>query len=183
MNKLTPLMQVRTAKSLWLLTLYICNGIEKGKIPHELFSETLKLTSGGKEIVTIHPIWKEGVLDDLTHNLKQGVVGICCVAFDSALDEVLGAKPQQYSDSDIDALRAIIYMIRCAFAHEPTSPKWLVKQKYRRAFRINEIGLEADFSKLNGQVASHDHYGGWGGLFKLFDYCEKVVIEHSSDKV
>ena len=178
MSNLTPLMQVRTAKSLWLMTLYICNGIQKGKIPPKLFDEPLTLTADGETIAVITPKWEIGNPYDMADNLQQGVLGICCIALDSALDATFGSKPSSYSNSDIDALRVIVYMIRCAFAHEPTLPTWNVKPKHHRRFSIDKISLEMDFTQLNGEVLAPAHHGGWRGLLMLMDYCEEVINQH-----
>ena len=175
-KNLSPLVKVRTIRSLLLTTLYICNGIETGRIPAQLFNEDLQLRADGKIFGIARPLVRTDDLTGEVNNLKVGMLGVCCIGLDTLLDEAFGKKPENYDDSDIDALRAIVYMIRCAFAHEPTLPVWkITSRKYLREFRINELDIEVDLINLNRQVLIGSQYGGWEGIFKIMDYCEKVV--------
>ena len=178
-KRLSPLMQVKTARNLLIFTIYICNGIEKGIIPPELFNETLQLQEDGKPFGRVRPLWKTTNLSDDVHNLRVGMLGVCCIALNTALDETFDKKPEKYTNSDIDALRAIIYMFRCAFAHNPILPVWDVSKKHQRQFSISELDLEMDFTTLNGQGVNGSQYGGWEGVFKLIDYCMKAVESKS----
>lgn len=148
-------MNAKAVYDSWVFSLYVQAGIKRGAIPRCAFNKELTVKTNGKKDVVIRPPKHEAVdIDGIADNLRVITMGTCFIAFDEALDQVFGKKPETYSDSDIDSLRAIIYMMRCAFAHTPASPKWCIKTKNRRIFSIKEINFVIDFSQLNGKRLS-----------------------------
>jgi len=109
-------------------------------------------------------------------------LGNCFVIIDEALNQLCGEKPQHYSDTDIDALRAIIYMLRCAIAHSPTAPVWKAKGSFYRSFKISEIGYELDGRTLDGRGVEHKDYGGLVGAISLIDHSLKIVKKYSKSE-
>jgi hypothetical protein len=96
------------------------------------------------------------------------------IAIDEAFDKVLGKKNPK-NDSAIDDFRAVIYMFRCAFAHEISEPKWYVKDKtYRRHPYKLSVPPECscggvdefcfDFTSLNGQNVKTEAFKHFRGL-------------------
>ena len=65
---------------------------------------------------------------------------------------MFGQRPDNYSDNDLDSLRAIVYMLRNAIAHGAMTPRWQAKGVFCRKFRINEIGYELDATRLDGHA-------------------------------
>ncbi len=176
-------MKAKAAYDSWLLSLYVLSGIEQGVIPHSLFNEQLIIKTNGKIVATIKsPENQEVDIDVIADNLKNITLGNCFLAFDEALDQAFGAKPKQYSDSDTDSLRAIIYMMRCAFAHTPSLPKWCIKPKYRKILSLEKIHFLIDFSQLNGKELISEHHGGMFSLLQLMDYCMDEIKKRSSLK-
>lgn len=176
-GRLRPLIAAGSARTLWLLTLYICNGIDKDKIPYAMFQQALTIQAGGRNIRTIKPVWQQKHIKAFKENLRISVSGTMFQVFDQELDEVFGQKPNKYSDSDLDALRAIIFMLRCAYSHGTTQPRWKIEGKkgtYERVFSINAIGLDKDFSSLNGELVDLD----WAELFDLIDYTVDTIKEN-----
>ena len=103
------------------------------------------------------------------------MIGICCIVLDDALNSKFGENPKQYSDSDVDNLRAMIYMMRCVFAHTPTSPVRAIKNKYKKVFRIDKLNMTMDFTELDGKKVIIADHNGVTGFCKLMDFCVKVV--------
>ena len=174
---LSPLQKVVAARNLFTATIYVCSGMSTGNIPLSMFNEPIVFAPNNERIVIRKNTWTEHDLHVLEHNLLQSMIGVCCIALDEALDSKFGEKPKQYSDSDIDNLRAIIYMImiRCAFAHTPTSPVWDISNKHQKVFHIDTINMTMDFTKLDkNKVVMTDH-NGVTGFCKLMDLCVKVI--------
>ena len=140
-----PFYQITTAKELLLFTIRIRDLFKKREIEESKFSQTIVFDG-----LRIHGAWKSNDLDNISHNLLLCALGHCFVVIDEALNGIFGDKPNEYSDSDIDALRAIIYMLRCAISHGPTAPHWKAEGKYRRNFEIRGIGYQLNIGKLNG---------------------------------
>jgi hypothetical protein len=170
-----PYYRITTAKELLLLTLRICNMLEKGEISENKLNKTILVDN----TLRIECNWEPHTLPRLAKNLRLCVAGNCFISIDEALDGILGEKPKEYLDTDIDALRAIIYMLRCAIAHNPATPIWKVKDTYRRNFRINEIGYELKIKDLDGRPLKHSHYGGLSGIISLIDYSLKVAKKYT----
>lgn len=171
-----PYYQVTTAKELLLFTLRICDMLEKGEIVENELNKTIIVNN----ILRIDCNWKSHTFTDFATNLKLCVMGNCFIVIDEALNGIFGDRPQNYSDTDIDALRAIIYMLRCAVAHNPTAPVWNAKGVYCRDFRIAEIRYELRVKQLNNIPVNHSHYGGLKGVISLIDYSLKTVKEYGS---
>lgn len=166
-----PYYKITTIKELLLFTLRICFMLENGEIEENRLNKTIIVNN----ILRIECNWKSHTFVTFSTNLSLCVLGNCFIVIDEALDGVFGNKPQNYTDTDIDALRAIIYMLRCAIAHNPTAPVWHAKGAYSNDFRIAEIGYELRAKQLDGKAVNNSHYGGLAGAMSLIDYSLKVV--------
>ena len=151
--------------------------LDKGEISENEINKTVVVNN----VLRIQCNWNSHTLTDFAHNLRLCVLGNCFVVIDEALNRIFGDKPKSYSDTDIDALRAIIYMLRCAVAHGPTSPLWEVRGKYRRKFVIREIGFELDATSLDGEILKHTDYGGLKGIACLINYSLDVARRYTND--
>jgi len=170
-----PYYKITTAKELLLFTLRICDMLEKGEIDENKLNRTILVDN----ILRIECNWKPHTFTTLAINLRLCVMGNCFIIIDEALNGIFGDKPEQYLDTDTDALRAIIYMLRCAVAHSPTAPVWEVKGRYRRNFRIDEIGYELRVKDLDGKPFKHNHYGGLAGVMSLINYSLEIVKKYA----
>ena len=181
MKTLTPYMKAKAVYDSWIFSLYIQAGIKYGEIPHFIFNKELTIKTNGEIDVKIKPpTQEEPDINGIADNLRVLTMGTCFLAFDEALDKIFGEKPKTYSDNDIDSLRAIIYMMRCAFAHRPASPMWRIKRENRKIFSIKQINFEIDFNQLNGKNLIYEHHGGSQALWHLMEYCMATIKEHSA---
>lgn len=171
-----PYYKITTTKELLLFTLRICNMLETGEIEENRLNKIIIVNN----ILRINCNWKPHTFIGFAHNLKLCVEGNCFIVIDEALDAIFGTKPQNYSDTDIDSLRAIIYMLRCAIAHNPCAPIWSAKGAYDKNFKIEEIGYELKAKQLDGKPVKHVHYDGLKGVMALIDYSLKVVKEYGN---
>lgn len=172
---LSPLQKIVAVRALFIATIYLCSGIATKEIPLSMFNKPLLFAPNDEEIFISHPEWNDRDLHILEGNLLRGMMSICCIGMDEALDSRFGKKPQQYPNSDIGNLRAIIYMMRCAFAHTPTLPKWEISKSHQKVFSINEIDMTIDFRILNGKKLVLAHHHGVTGFCKLMDLCVRVI--------
>ena len=111
-------------------------------------------------------------------NCSLAGIGVSAQAMDCALDEAFGQRPLQRrpvprSDSldDLDSARIVMYMIRCAFAHNPFNPRWESKGPYRDVFRVRSLGFELDMRALDGRFLAAGHIGGLDGYWNLLQFC------------
>ncbi len=183
MEVYTPYQNAKSAVDCWAFSLYLKYGFEQGKIPDNIFENKLEFKSNGEVIISIKPRNQKINTIGLSQNLMSYMLGNCFLTFDEALDDIFGDKPEgAYKDNDIDSLRAIVYMIRCAHAHTPSKPIWRIdKQKYKRLFIIKEIDFKIDFKDLDGKDLSENHHNGFYGLWILIDYALAIIKKHSND--
>ena len=170
-----PYYKITTIKELLLFTIRICFMLENDEIKGNDINHKIVVNN----VLRIDCNWNSDSIIGLSNNLTLCILGNCFIVIDEALDNVLGNKPIVYSDTDIDALRAIIYMLRCAIAHNPTAPVWNAKGAYDKDFKIKEIGYELKAKQLDGKILNHGHYGNMQGIMSLINYSLKVVKEHS----
>jgi hypothetical protein len=111
-------------------------------------------------------------------------MSISAIAADRALDDAFGmlrpldqGSPLQSAAAlnDRDATRAIMYMLRNAYAHDPLNPRWLCKGARVGVFRINAIGFTLDTTSLDGQPWNIAHVNGQLAYFGLLQFCQDLV--------
>ena len=111
----------------------------------------------------------------LVLNQLRAALGIATIQIDSVLTDYFCNKPYLDTDPDRKAARCIIYMIRCAFAHNPLEAKWEIKnQEYSGVFSVPSINFTLDTTNLDGRPLD-DANMNWFRLFDLMDYCENLV--------
>ncbi|GEM_PF-2053675 len=188
MNTLTAYEKARAIYQCWILSLYIQTGINNRNLPHDIFTKKLTIKNNGAVVANINGSSKGTPdMNGTADNLSNITRGTCFLAFDEALDEIYGGKPASYSDNPTDSLRAIIYMMRCAFAHNPGSPEWRIKdpkskKNIKRSFKIEKINFVIDFSQLNGKALDANQHGGFCQLWRLMEYCLDIIKINSTKK-
>lgn len=103
--------------------------------------------------------------------------GTSAMVMDAAF-EVAGFKNSPDSRQPRDELRTLVYMVRCAFAHNPALPMWkaLGKQYARMiSFPVGGIALSIDLASLNGQLFEYDHIGGFASWLRIRIASEALI--------
>jgi hypothetical protein len=185
-----PHSAVVNAVELWRIGLALQGAIRKGSITPASFPPRIVLDFGdntGMPITTTFDSKRQ--LEDAMHNIQLSTLAIAAVATDSALDahfkktDPSKGRPLDKGDkrtmsdlASIDALRALLYMIRNAFAHDPFNPKWEMRSATRRGrLRIPELGIDLDTSSLDGRPLNADIWGGSWGFLRILQEAEKIT--------
>jgi hypothetical protein len=182
METYTPYEHAKSIVDCWIFSLYLKYGFEQGKIPSDIFKNKLefKSVSDKKAVISLKSNHQKTNVYGLSQNLMSYILGDCFLTFDEALDDIFGDKPKEYKNDDIDSLRAIVYMIRCAHAHTPSKPQWRIdRQKYKRLFTIKGIDFKIDFHDLDGKELSENHHNGFLGLWVLIEYTLAIIKKYS----
>jgi len=100
-------------------------------------------------------------------------------AVDRALSDALGKRPlNRQAARSIDALAGLdaawvlVYMVRCAFAHDPFNPRWECRGRYLGTLRVAALNLTVDLRERNGQRLQPDEFGGLGGYMSLLQFLQ-----------
>lgn len=103
--------------------------------------------------------------------------GTSAMVMDAAF-EVAGFRNNPHSRQARDELRTLVYMVRCAFAHNPAFPLWEARNKqYARMISIpvGGIALSIDLASLNGQPFEYDHIGGFASWLRIRTASEALI--------
>jgi len=110
-------------------------------------------------------------------------VGICfgasAIALDALFDEA-GIKPKPSSRDPKDELRTLIYMVRCAFAHNIAKPFWEVKKSYARNIKLDLDGreLSMDMATLHGKDFDYSHIGDFPNWYKIKNMAVRIIKDN-----
>ena len=176
-ERLTPAQQMKEAWLVWIFSLLIWVSIKQGqldltKLPKEW---TIMSEAGQMQFRTKIP---SDQMEKIAYNMLISATGTCTIAFDSAMDEALGKKAEQFPEdtTGLTAARAVIYQIRNAYAHDPIHSTWRIRNPlYKKTFDISEIGLTVNLADLDGKAFMVGHIGGWHILGRLLNYCMKNI--------
>ena len=111
----------------------------------------------------------------LVRNQMRSALGVWAIGVHSILNDTFRNEPYEDMDEEQKAVRCIIYMFRCAFAHNPILPKWNVTNpEYDSIFKVPSINYTFSTKGLNGKLLD-DAKINWLGLIDLMQYCETLV--------
>ena len=173
---MTPKEQVNNAVNVFGLCVNLQEAILSGRIAPETFRKSVKIDTGGKG-VTIRNNYTQEALRVQSKNLLFTALGTTAIVIDTALDAVLGSK-KPADTSQVGSARAIIYMLRCAFAHDMAFPVWSCKNKYQLQYTVNlpQLGrIVFDAKALNGQNLKLEHIGGLEAYVELIEFCKGLI--------
>jgi hypothetical protein len=106
------------------------------------------------------------------------------IAADEELDMHLGRKFPEKAEYPHN-IRAIIFQIRNAHAHNPLAPTWRVTdQRYKQkpySYKSGEDQISVDFERLNGQRIDYAQFNGFDHFWSLFDDAQQLVMSLRRD--
>jgi len=104
--------------------------------------------------------------------------GFTAVVLDHVLSEAGFAADLPVSSPHRD-LRALVYMIRCAFAHDMMHPRWKARGPFTRGLsvRLPSGPLLVDIKTLNLQPLDVDQIGGMARYLELRDEVKRIAVE------
>ncbi len=112
---------------------------------------------------------------------SQALVGMAfgtsAMVLDAAFD-VAGLKRRPQSRQPNDELRTLVYMVRCAFAHNPALPLWEARgQQHARVLSLLVGGtpLSINLASLHGQPFDYDHIGGFAMWLRIRSASEELI--------
>jgi hypothetical protein len=169
-----PLDAIRTAKQFLYYAWFLYEAVVRGAITPETFTD--EIPEGEMKLSWPPENRTPAALERHAWNNVLAAMSISAIAADRALDDTFGAKPQPAAAlSDQDATRVVMYMLRCAYAHDPLNPRWECRGPYLGVFRINALDFELDTRALHGQPWNIAHVGGPLGYFNLLAQCQGLV--------
>lgn len=175
----TPQSKIENAFAMFTLSVRFAEGCESGIIPLDFGWRTVRIDTGGPGLTIAPQKYSKEKLVDQSYNLMLGALGQTAIIVDEALDQKFGSKDPA-DTSELGSARSIIYQIRNAFAHEPLSPTWRIKDKYRKYRRVYTVHIGSacvsfDGTALDGKNLKPADFGGFEGYIQMLKYCHEQV--------
>lgn len=151
--------------------------VEAGNIDRGKFDAGVTLLLE-RENVSI-PAGTFGTLDSIvlpTQAIFGVSFGVTAMVLNAAFEATgVGQKPE--SNSPDDLLRSLVYMIRCAFAHNPAMPTWEVRGPYSRDLELVLEGesIRVRLAELHGKDFDYSHIGGLANWYRIRRAVEAVL--------
>lgn len=152
---------------------------ELNKVDKNDFDTDLTILDDKNNIV--YPNSSFHTYDDLILAAQNNVsmcFGVTAITLDTALaDAGIDRNPDDLSEKG--CLRTIIYMVRCAFAHNMMEPKWEVRGNYNKSIELNlnNIRLLIDLPQLNGKVFEYNDIGGTDNWLTIKELTKKIIAD------
>jgi hypothetical protein len=172
---------LKTAEEDVLIAQSMVEAIASGTIVPSMLSPqvTIEDVPGGKTVSVSRdgPILQED-LKSWARNVQLSLLSNWILIVDQALKAKHGKDPLQDTDLDRQAVRCVIYQMRCAVAHSSYAPRWQVNKGYQRSFTLSNLisgSITLNFSQLNGQPFKPSQLGGWYKVFELLKYAQRLL--------
>ncbi len=174
----TPEGKIGAAGTSLSLALRLCAAASDGRLSPEIYAKGVIVASSAQTVRV--PPEPEKTKDDLeleTSNLVILALGASAVIVDEALDAKFGQK-DPLQTTGLWAMRAMVYQLRNAFAHNPLRPKWSIKGKYHRQYQVEVEGTKFlfDATALDGKPVDPGHIGDFHFWSHILDYSGRIVV-------
>lgn len=178
-----PAEAIANAKALLIYTMRLAEAVEQTRLQPGMLVERLQVATGdpgtpgpgdgGPGLVFVKRYAPKELLV-MSRNLIFGALAVSAIATDSALKAKFHARhPEDVSETG--SLRNVMYMIRCAFAHDPLRPTWDCRDPFTTTYKIPRVGLTFNGLRLNGQPVGPNDFGGYETYFAMLDFAFEVV--------
>ena len=170
-DRIQPKEQVTIARNHYCANLLMVAAIQGDFIKAEQLPEIIDLTIEGE---TRRLEWQNrsqaNLHSDAENNLRAAL-GVAAVQIDDVMSRHFGNKPYADKDEERRAARCIVYMVRCAFAHNPIQPRWEVRDgRYVDDFYVPSVGIRLDTRQLHDKPLRIG-LPNWFKFIDLFNYC------------
>lgn len=185
----TPAMVIKAAIDMFVFNAFLADAILDGRIISSSFRDQAKLDVEAQGLV-FRRTFSTNDLQSFGKNDVLMALGTTAIATDNAMDAVFSKANKPHDITELGAARAIMFQIRCAFAHDPFNPVWKPDvDRYKHQYYIivkvpRESGaIESRLVKfhppsLRGKHLSALDFGGLGGYMGLLQFCREQVEKH-----
>lgn len=176
----TPSHAIQSGIAGLVFSIFLSHAIKNSAINSSTLPQNIRVDEGGHGIELKKRFTAEE-LEVNANNIVLTALGISALATDSAMDKTFGPK-DPHDTGELGSARAIVYQIRCAFAHDPINPRWDSTPKYNRSYSAT-VTLKDDKGALlsrtivfnrpaiSGKLLATEDFGGLSGYLALLEYC------------
>lgn len=127
--------------------------------------------------IRVNPAREQRPIELRLENIMYNVAACCFMQFDELAKQRLNGN-QRFTNPNDDMRNtcSVLYLVRCAFAHNPLVPTWLIKPSFRdKVFEVKDISLRLDTTGLHRQVGVIPRIGGWVGAIRLLQHSHMII--------
>ena len=109
-------------------------------------------------------------------------LGFTAITLDASFD-LAKIKNDPHNHTPEGNLRTLVYMIRCAFAHDMMQPKWEAKGPYKRQLELTlpNYSCVLDLPKFHEEsFFDVRQIGGMEAYFEIKDEVKKIIERHTA---
>jgi hypothetical protein len=172
---------LKTVEEDFLIAQSMAEAIDSGTIVHSMFSTRVTIgdvQGGGAVSASLDgPIPQED-LKCWARNIRLSLLSSWILMTNQAIEVKYDKHHLEDTDLDRQAVRCVIYQMRCAFAHGSYDPRWQVSPGYQKSFTLSNLPsgpITLDFAQLNGQQLKPSQQGGWLKVFELLKYAQRFL--------
>jgi len=173
MNKKDSIEYLNTAFLQFEFSLKLWHYVQTYPLDLNKFDIDLTVTGHGSHIVMNKGNFKsQAEIEIATGNITSMSFGSAVIALWEAINSHGYSVPNEL-DSEVNALFALIYQLRCAYAHNIAMPKWhITHKKYLRELKFKNFSI--DLSTRHGSAINYEDIGGAENLI----YFKKLVLDY-----
>jgi hypothetical protein len=173
---------LKTVEEDFLIAQSMAEAIDSGTIVPSMFSTQVTIgdVQAGKAVSVLRdrPILQEE-LKCWARNVRLSLLSSWILMANQALKEKYSNLPWQDKDPDRQAVRCVIFQMRCAFVHSSYDPWWKVSTRYQKSFTFSNLPsgpITLNFAQLNGQQFKPSQLGEWYKVIELLRYAHTNSI-------
>ena len=156
------------------LAIKLMHAAEQGRVKREEIDLPLTIAEGNSILVLAdHTLHTDDDFINAMQNNVSVAFGAAAITLNRCREEI-GLRLPNPIATEVEQWIALVYQVRNAFAHDIAEPKWEIKPRYARPYKVGAV--KADLSKLNGQHFDYYQLGGPEALFLLRDYGKTNVF-------
>jgi hypothetical protein len=148
--------------------------VERRLILNDDRNHLVQLSTGNLHFPSVNFQSKDALIRAASINVVIAFSATTLV-LDQAFDTI-GMKPDYRATGANGKLRLLVYMIRCAYAHGFTNPRWHVTNKKAGVVTVNFEGqrITLDLPRLHGQVFNIEQIGGYENWYRIHNAARRL---------
>lgn len=177
--ELTPVERIKQVFLQFEFAVKLMNYFELKKVDKQEFdTDTIVLLDQGSISFRNNAFQSYNDLILAAQNSYQITLGATAITLDDSLDEA-GIKHDASDSSPRGQLRKLVYMIRCAFAHDMLTPRWCVNSTNVCVLDVKLASqtLRVDLANLNGKLFDNQDIGGVIAYLEIKDAVLRLITE------
>jgi hypothetical protein len=178
----TPFEMMYVARSHLIFACYLKEALQNTRV--DFHRDVLKYQTGPTEGLEMYlDVTDSNEVVAGALNIEMSAVATSAIVADTAMHMAFGKSGpngmrihDHANTSELISAQHIIYMIRCAFAHDPYNAIWQCQNKFQRMISIASIGINFNGRAVHRQPFRWSDIAGLPRYFDLLKFCHEQIM-------